>query len=161
MWQHNSLLNFPHSRKVRFPLLSEPELQLHNLGFHQFFGWIKINCDAFVDLKTGAASASVAALVNCPSSKMVGPAPFVDMDKKAKGLGAVWNTTKVEPGAIVAIFGLGTVGLTLYKKRHQDGGTSCPSLLDLQVESAQYIFQPKTTELNCLFSRFWIGGFDL
>ncbi|KAK8479297.1 hypothetical protein V6N11_045172 [Hibiscus sabdariffa] len=43
---------------------------------------------------------------------MVGPAPFVDMDKKAKGLGAVWNTTKVEPGAIVAIFGLGTVGLT-------------------------------------------------
>ncbi|KAK8289181.1 hypothetical protein V6Z11_D07G172700 [Gossypium hirsutum] len=29
------------------------------------------------------------------------------------GLGAVWNTAKVEPGAIVAIFGLGTVGLAV------------------------------------------------
>ncbi|XVE78016.1 hypothetical protein DITRI_Ditri13aG0110300 [Diplodiscus trichospermus] len=29
------------------------------------------------------------------------------------GLGAVWNTAKVEPGATVAIFGLGTVGLAV------------------------------------------------
>ncbi len=29
------------------------------------------------------------------------------------GLGAVWNTAKVEPGSIVAIFGLGTVGLAV------------------------------------------------
>ncbi|TYH66204.1 hypothetical protein E1A91_D06G100000v1 [Gossypium mustelinum] len=32
------------------------------------------------------------------------------------GLGAVWNTAKVEPGAIVAIFGLGTVGLAVSVK---------------------------------------------
>ncbi|CAI0474465.1 unnamed protein product [Linum tenue] len=30
-----------------------------------------------------------------------------------KGLGAVWNTAKVEAGSIVAIFGLGTVGLAV------------------------------------------------
>lgn len=29
------------------------------------------------------------------------------------GLGAVWNTAKVEPGSTVAIFGLGTVGLAV------------------------------------------------
>ncbi|KAH9785085.1 Alcohol dehydrogenase class-3 [Citrus sinensis] len=29
------------------------------------------------------------------------------------GLGAVWNTAKVEPGSIVAVFGLGTVGLAV------------------------------------------------
>ena len=29
------------------------------------------------------------------------------------GLGAVWNTAKVEPGSNVAIFGLGTVGLAV------------------------------------------------
>lgn len=29
------------------------------------------------------------------------------------GLGAVWNTAKVESGSIVAIFGLGTVGLAV------------------------------------------------
>ena len=29
------------------------------------------------------------------------------------GLGAVWNTAKVEAGSIVAIFGLGTVGLAV------------------------------------------------
>jgi len=29
------------------------------------------------------------------------------------GLGAVWNTAKVENGSIVAIFGLGTVGLAV------------------------------------------------
>ena len=29
------------------------------------------------------------------------------------GLGAVWNTAKVEPNSIVAIFGLGTVGLAV------------------------------------------------
>jgi Zn-dependent alcohol dehydrogenase len=29
------------------------------------------------------------------------------------GLGAVWNTAKVEKGANVAIFGLGTVGLAV------------------------------------------------
>lgn len=32
------------------------------------------------------------------------------------GLGAVWNTAKVEPGAIVAIFGLGTIGLAVSVK---------------------------------------------
>jgi hypothetical protein len=31
------------------------------------------------------------------------------------GLGAVWNTAKVEAGSIVAIFGLGTVGLAVSK----------------------------------------------
>jgi hypothetical protein len=29
------------------------------------------------------------------------------------GLGAVWNTAKVEAGSIVAIFGLGTIGLAV------------------------------------------------
>lgn len=29
------------------------------------------------------------------------------------GLGAVWNTAKVEPGSNVAVFGLGTVGLAV------------------------------------------------
>ncbi|XP_009113963.1 alcohol dehydrogenase class-3-like isoform X2 [Brassica rapa] len=32
------------------------------------------------------------------------------------GLGAVWNTAKVEPGSNVAIFGLGTVGLALIRQ---------------------------------------------
>lgn len=32
---------------------------------------------------------------------------------KYLGLGAVWNTAKVEPGSIVAVFGLGTVGLAV------------------------------------------------
>ena len=31
------------------------------------------------------------------------------------GLGAVWNTAKVEAGSVVAIFGLGTVGLAVSK----------------------------------------------
>lgn len=29
------------------------------------------------------------------------------------GLGAVWNTAKVEAGSIVAVFGLGIVGLAV------------------------------------------------
>lgn len=32
---------------------------------------------------------------------------------RALGLGAVWNTAKVEAGSIVAVFGLGTVGLAV------------------------------------------------
>lgn len=31
----------------------------------------------------------------------------------SSGLGAVWNTAKVEAGSIVAVFGLGTVGLAV------------------------------------------------
>ncbi|GMP55432.1 hypothetical protein CsSME_00020250 [Camellia sinensis var. sinensis] len=31
------------------------------------------------------------------------------------GLGAVWNTAKVELGSIIAVFGLGTVGLVVFE----------------------------------------------
>ena len=34
------------------------------------------------------------------------------------GLGAVWNTAKVEPGSSVAVFGLGTVGLAVSLSQH-------------------------------------------
>lgn len=41
------------------------------------------------------------------------PLTFNPHDMMPAGLGAVWNTAKVEPGSIVAIFGLGTVGLAV------------------------------------------------
>ncbi|KAJ7547520.1 hypothetical protein O6H91_08G089200 [Diphasiastrum complanatum] len=39
------------------------------------------------------------------------------------GLGAVWNTAKVEPGSTVAIFGLGTVGLAVAEGAKIAGAT--------------------------------------
>lgn len=39
---------------------------------------------------------------------------------KYLGLGAVWNTAKVEPGSIVAVFGLGTVGLAVSVVKFSD-----------------------------------------
>lgn len=48
---------------------------------------------------------------------------FFYPDFVRSGLGAVWNTAKVEPGATVAIFGLGTVGLAV----------SCLQLTDMQL----------------------------
>ncbi|KAL4381993.1 hypothetical protein AHAS_Ahas04G0189000 [Arachis hypogaea] len=38
-------------------------------------------------------------------------------------LGAVWNTAKVEPGSIVAVFGLGTVGLAVAKGAKSAGAS--------------------------------------
>lgn len=38
------------------------------------------------------------------------------------GLGAVWNTSKVEPFSSVCVFGLGAVGLAVIKVR------ACPLL---------------------------------
>lgn len=39
------------------------------------------------------------------------------------GLGAVWNTTKVEPGSSVAVFGLGTLGLACIDGAIANGAT--------------------------------------
>lgn len=41
------------------------------------------------------------------------PSIFISKTYVIPGLGAVWNTAKVEAGSIVAIFGLGTVGLAV------------------------------------------------
>ena len=46
-----------------------------------------------------------------------------------KGLGAVWNTAKVEPGSNVAIFGLGTVGLAVSFSRSAGSYSSCLCLV--------------------------------
>ena len=41
----------------------------------------------------------------------------------ATGLGAVWNTSKVELGSSVAVFGLGTVGLAVVQAAKMVGAT--------------------------------------
>ncbi|WOL10652.1 alcohol dehydrogenase class-3 [Canna indica] len=48
------------------------------------------------------------------------------------GLGAVWNTAKVEAGSIVAIFGLGSVGLVVTKTT----GTS--RIIGVDIDSKKY-----------------------
>lgn len=40
------------------------------------------------------------------------------------GLGAVWNTTKVEKGSSVGVFGIGAVGLSVIQAAKMSGATT-------------------------------------
>ncbi|KAL3850017.1 hypothetical protein ACJIZ3_011899 [Penstemon smallii] len=51
------------------------------------------------------------------------------------GLGAVWNTAKVEPGSIVAIFGLGTVGLAVAEGAKAAGASR---IIGIDIDSKKY-----------------------
>ncbi|XP_039000875.1 alcohol dehydrogenase class-3-like [Hibiscus syriacus] len=51
------------------------------------------------------------------------------------GLGAVWNTAKVEPGSIVAIFGLGTVGLAVAEGAKSAGASR---IIGVEIDSKKY-----------------------
>nr|KJB11012.1 hypothetical protein B456_001G236500 [Gossypium raimondii] len=51
------------------------------------------------------------------------------------GLGAVWNTAKVEPGAIVAIFGLGTVGLAVAEGAKSAGASR---IIGVDIDSKKF-----------------------
>ncbi|KAA3458683.1 alcohol dehydrogenase class-3 [Gossypium australe] len=51
------------------------------------------------------------------------------------GLGAVWNTAKVEPGAIVAIFGLGTVGLAVAEGAKSAGASR---VIGVDIDSKKF-----------------------
>jgi S-(hydroxymethyl)glutathione dehydrogenase/alcohol dehydrogenase len=57
--------------------------------------------------------------------------PKMDLEKAclfgcgvSTGLGAVWNTCKVEPGTAVAVFGLGAVGLAVVQAAKAAGATT-------------------------------------
>ncbi|CAH8278449.1 unnamed protein product [Arabidopsis lyrata] len=51
------------------------------------------------------------------------------------GLGAVWNTAKVEPGSNVAIFGLGTVGLAVAEGAKTAGASR---IIGIDIDSKKY-----------------------
>ncbi|XP_039004082.1 alcohol dehydrogenase class-3-like [Hibiscus syriacus] len=51
------------------------------------------------------------------------------------GLGAVWNTAKVEPGSTVAIFGLGTVGLAGAEGAKSAGASR---IIGVDIDSKKY-----------------------
>ncbi|KAG7992201.1 hypothetical protein I3843_02G115900 [Carya illinoinensis] len=51
------------------------------------------------------------------------------------GLGAVWNTAKVESGSIVAVFGLGTVGLTVAEGAKAAGASR---IIGIDIDSKKF-----------------------
>ncbi|KAF3644445.1 Alcohol dehydrogenase class-3 [Capsicum annuum] len=51
------------------------------------------------------------------------------------GLGAVWNTAKVEPGSIVAVFGLGTVGLAVAEGAKAAGASR---IIGIDIDSKKF-----------------------
>ncbi|ERM98033.1 alcohol dehydrogenase class-3 isoform X2 [Amborella trichopoda] len=51
------------------------------------------------------------------------------------GLGAVWNAAKVEPGSVVAIFGLGTVGLAASEGAKAAGASR---IIGIDIDSKKY-----------------------
>ncbi|KAF9610688.1 hypothetical protein IFM89_023944 [Coptis chinensis] len=51
------------------------------------------------------------------------------------GLGAVWNTAKVEAGSIVAVFGLGTVGLAVAEGAKAAGASR---IIGVDIDSKKY-----------------------
>ncbi|XP_010936050.1 alcohol dehydrogenase class-3 [Elaeis guineensis] len=51
------------------------------------------------------------------------------------GLGAVWNTAKVEPGSIVAVFGLGTVGLAVAEGAKTAGASR---IIGVDIDSKKF-----------------------
>nr|CAB3451481.1 unnamed protein product [Digitaria exilis] len=51
------------------------------------------------------------------------------------GLGAVWNTAKVEAGAIVAVFGLGTVGLAVAEGAKAAGASR---IIGIDIDSKKF-----------------------
>ncbi|CAL5328001.1 unnamed protein product [Camellia sinensis] len=51
------------------------------------------------------------------------------------GLGAVWNTAKVEPGSIVAVFGLGTVGLAVAEGAKAAGASR---IIGVDIDSKKF-----------------------
>nr|BAJ83825.1 glutathione-dependent formaldehyde dehydrogenase [Epipremnum aureum] len=53
----------------------------------------------------------------------------------ATGLGAVWNTAKVEAGSIVAIFGLGTVGLAVAEGAKTAGASR---IIGIDIDSKKF-----------------------
>ncbi|CAL5425850.1 unnamed protein product [Camellia sinensis] len=51
------------------------------------------------------------------------------------GLGAVWNTAKVEPGSIVVVFGLGTVGLAVAEGAKAAGASR---IIGVDIDSKKF-----------------------
>ncbi|XP_072090623.1 uncharacterized protein, partial [Arachis hypogaea] len=77
----------------------------------------------------GVAVSSSSPRSSSPSSRSLfehtsrPPSPSLRIGCVCYGLGAVWNTAKVEPGSIVAVFGLGTVGLAVAKGAKSAGAS--------------------------------------
>ncbi|XP_058783258.1 alcohol dehydrogenase class-3-like [Vicia villosa] len=57
------------------------------------------------------------------------------LDSSHKGLGAVWNTAKVEAGSIVAVFGLETVGLAVAEGAKAAGASR---IIGIDIDSIKF-----------------------
>ncbi|ERM98026.1 hypothetical protein AMTR_s00120p00060600 [Amborella trichopoda] len=64
------------------------------------------------------------------------------------GLGAVWKTAKVEPGSVIAIFGLGTVGLAVSEAAKVVGASR---IIGIDIDSKKFELDlwPKALYLGC------------
>ncbi|KAI5440585.1 hypothetical protein KIW84_010171 [Lathyrus oleraceus] len=93
-----------------------------------------------------------------------GAIPGGDWWVEIRSLGAVWNTAKVEPGSIVAIFGLGTVGLAVAEGAKSAGASR---VIGIDIDSNKYdtdnlsgsIDEPledgdSALHLTCLYGHF-------
>ncbi|GJN22537.1 hypothetical protein PR202_gb10112 [Eleusine coracana subsp. coracana] len=60
---------------------------------------------------------------------------FVLLQYNYIGLGAVWNTAKVEAGSIVAVFGLGTVGLAVAEGAKSAGASR---IIGIDIDSKKF-----------------------
>ncbi|KAI5397495.1 hypothetical protein KIW84_063351 [Lathyrus oleraceus] len=93
-----------------------------------------------------------------------GAIPGGDWWVEIRSLGAVWNTAKVEPGSIVAIFGLGTVGLAIAEGAKSAGASR---VIGIDIDSNKYdtdnlsgsIDEPledgdSALHLTCLYGHF-------
>ncbi|KAL2238697.1 UNVERIFIED_CONTAM: Alcohol dehydrogenase class-3 [Sesamum indicum] len=58
-----------------------------------------------------------------------------DLFPTPESLGAVWNTAKVEPGSIVAVFGLGTVGLAVAEGAKAAGASR---IIGIDIDSKKF-----------------------
>ncbi|MQL79299.1 hypothetical protein Taro_011736 [Colocasia esculenta] len=80
---------------------------------------------------TAAATAAAMATVTCTMS-----AAYVETAEAPPArLGAVWNTAKVEAGSIVAIFGLGTVGLAVAEGAKAAGASR---IIGVDIDSKKF-----------------------
>lgn len=103
-----------------------------------------MGCSTFSEYTVIAAisAAKVNPLVNPQKACMLGCGV-------ATGLGAVWNTTKVERGSTVGVFGLGAVGLSVIQGAKMSGATTIyaidinPKKFDIaRLTGATHCFNP-------------------
>ena len=65
----------------------------------------------------------------------------------ATGLGAVFNTAKVEPGSAVAVFGIGTVGLAVIEAAVQ---VKCREIIAIDTNPSKFKLAEKWGATKCL-----------